>query len=673
MDLKQGNGGADNAPHRPDPPVSGPCEIGSVVAGRYRVLRLLGKGAMGAVYVAEHMKIGRKDAIKVLQEAVARDPETVARFTRGARNASAIRHPNVCTVYDFGETEDGLAFLAMEYVDGESLSDLLNREGALDLEPACDILCQVADALAAAHAAGIVHRDLKPANVMLAQSKDGSPRAKVVDFDIAKGGVEGEGTEVTRMGFVVGTPEFMSPEQLTGDPLDGRCDVYSLGVLLFRTLTGSLPHLADSTQELMVKRLTESPMRLDEAAPRRVFPRSLQSLLDRALQRRPADRLESATEFSRALREVQEEASAGAALDGGGTAGGTVPPTRVARPERTESARLRGRRWLMGAGTALLAIAVVTVGSLVLLGGGRTLVIEPSRVVLMVAGTVTLVAAVLDEDESLADGSVGWSSDAPEVARVDGAGLVTAGAVGTARITARDDQGEGSATVTVIPATRIDLDPTRLEFRVRQGAAPPEPLVARIWADGPVRDGRVEARDPSGLAAPWVQSQWVESGETLAVAVAPDPSGMTIGPHEAIVTVTARPEGQDLLVGADLAVSLVVEGGSDPAPPQEDSFITSPDQIEPLLTRQEQALNGIILGDRPRDDARAVEDTARAVLAVGWLSQEQRAEAAFVLAGALLELRSCENASRWAREAVRLAPDERGYRTFLDQAERCGS
>ncbi len=218
------------------PADAGDYQIGSVIAGRYRIVKLLGKGAMGAVYLGEHLRIGRKDAIKVLQTSLERDSTSIARFTRGARNASAIRHPNVCTVYDFGETEEGLAFLAMEYVDGESLSDLLKREGALPLERAGDILCQVGDALSAAHAAGIVHRDLKPANVMLAKRHDGSPLAKVVDFDIAKGSVEGEGDEVTRLGYVVGTPEFMSPEQLTGDRLDGRSDVYSMGVLLFRAV-----------------------------------------------------------------------------------------------------------------------------------------------------------------------------------------------------------------------------------------------------------------------------------------------------------------------------------------------------------------------------------------------------------------------------------------------------
>ncbi len=294
-------GGVGN-PGQPGPGGPGQYEVGSVLAGRYRIVQLLGKGAMGAVYLGEHLKIGRKDAIKVLQASLERDSESIARFTRGARNASSIRHPNVCTVYDFGETHDGLAFLAMEFVDGESLSDLLKREGTLPLEQAGDILSQVGDALSAAHAAGIVHRDLKPANVMLAQRPDGSPLAKVVDFDIAKGSVEGEGDEVTRLGYVVGTPEFMSPEQLTGDPLDGRSDVYSLGVLLFRALTGSLPHIADSTQELMVKRLTESPMTLKEANPGNDYPTSLQALVDRSLQRKAADRLESASAFSHRAR-----------------------------------------------------------------------------------------------------------------------------------------------------------------------------------------------------------------------------------------------------------------------------------------------------------------------------------------------------------------------------------
>ncbi|MGH7575311.1 MAG: serine/threonine-protein kinase [Longimicrobiales bacterium] len=278
--------------------------VGQVLAGRYRIVELLGAGAMGAVYVGEHLRIGRRDAIKVLRTSMARDPEAMARFTRGARNLSAIRHPNVCTIYDFGDTPDGLQFLAMELVDGETLKDVLDREGRLELNRAAGIALQIADALGAAHGAGIVHRDLKPGNVMLARNADGSDAVKVVDFDIAKGPAEAEGEEVTRLGFVVGTPEYMSPEQLTGEVIDGRSDIYSLGILLFRMVAGASPFHASSTQELMVQRLTTLPKRLDEVPPGATFPPALQRVLDRALARDVHDRQASAAELASELSAV---------------------------------------------------------------------------------------------------------------------------------------------------------------------------------------------------------------------------------------------------------------------------------------------------------------------------------------------------------------------------------
>ncbi len=289
--------------------------VGSVLAGRYRLVKLLGWGAMGAVYVGEHLKIGRKDAIKVLKASLARDPEAVARFARGARNASAIRHPNVCTVYDFSDTSDGLQFLAMELVDGESLTSLLRREGPLSLDRAARIAIQAASALQAAHDMGIVHRDMKPDNVMLTKDRDGNDVAKVVDFDIAKGSAEGEERGVTRMGFVVGTPEYMSPEQLTGDPLDGRSDVYSLGIVLFRMISGDLPYRSKSTQELMVDRLTRDPLKLADVAPGLDFPRPVQQLLDRTLARDREARPENALAFAREVWEAVYGADAAAVAE----------------------------------------------------------------------------------------------------------------------------------------------------------------------------------------------------------------------------------------------------------------------------------------------------------------------------------------------------------------------
>ena len=275
--------------------------VGRILGGRYRILRKLGEGAMGAVYLGEHMKIGRQDAIKVLRDALATDPDTIARFVRGTRNVSMIRHPNICTIYDYSDTADGVQFVAMEFVPGETLRDLLQREGKLSVEVAVHIARQAAEALDAAHEVGIVHRDLKPANIMVVPGRSGVPDVKVVDFDIAKGSADGEGEEVTRMGFVVGTPEYMSPEQLIGDRLDGRSDIYSLALVLYRMLTGTLPFAAEDTQDLMVKRLTEEPMTLAAGLPGGAFAPPLEAAIRRALQRKPAERQATAAEFGREL------------------------------------------------------------------------------------------------------------------------------------------------------------------------------------------------------------------------------------------------------------------------------------------------------------------------------------------------------------------------------------
>src|SRR5437773_2096902 len=228
---------------------SGPTHdlVGQVLADRYHIMKKLGEGGMGQVYLAEHVKMGRRSAIKVMNPSMVHDPEAVARFNREAANASRISDSHVCAIYDFGETEDGLIYLAMEFVEGEPLTELLAREGALPVARAADICIQVAAALQAAHDLGIVHRDLKPDNIMLTRGRDGTDGVKVVDFGLAKAvGGEGGGQKVTRTGLVIGTPEFMSPEQLSGDKLDGRSDIYSLGLVLFNMLTGTLPFPADS-------------------------------------------------------------------------------------------------------------------------------------------------------------------------------------------------------------------------------------------------------------------------------------------------------------------------------------------------------------------------------------------------------------------------------------------
>ncbi len=311
--------------------------VGQVVADRYHITKKLGEGGMGAVYLGEHVKMGRKSAIKVMTQAMIHDPDAVSRFNREAANASRISHPNVCQIYDFGETSDGLIYLAMEFIEGCALTDLIDKEGALMPVRAAAILKQSADALQAAHDLSIVHRDLKPDNIMIITGRDGSDIVKVVDFGIAKAMAGDEsGQKVTKTGLVVGTPEYMSPEQLSGDKLDGRSDIYSLGLVLYRMLTGVLPFQADSAQETMIKRLTDDPTPLEVSRPDIVFPAKMQAVLDRALARSTADRYQQAGEFGRDTMEA--------------VAGLAVPSTRVdVAPPHSAATQLMGEEQIQEA------------------------------------------------------------------------------------------------------------------------------------------------------------------------------------------------------------------------------------------------------------------------------------------------------------------------------------
>jgi serine/threonine-protein kinase len=274
--------------------------VGSVLADRYHIVRRIGEGGMGQVYLAEHVKMRRRSAVKVLHQGMVNDPDAIARFNREASNASQIQHPNVAAIYDFGETEDGLIYLAMEFIDGEPLRKVIERQGALPAVQAADITRQVADALDAAHEMGIVHRDLKPDNIMIARGRTGEDVAKVVDFGIAKA-TSGDDQKVTRTGLAIGTPEYMSPEQLSGDTLDNRTDIYSLGLVAFNMLTGQLPFPAVSSREAMIARLTERPRTLAEIKDDVSWPPELQTVMDRALASHPQDRYARAGDFGRDL------------------------------------------------------------------------------------------------------------------------------------------------------------------------------------------------------------------------------------------------------------------------------------------------------------------------------------------------------------------------------------
>jgi serine/threonine-protein kinase len=272
--------------------------VAKVVGDRYYIERQLGVGGMGVVYLAQHVYMSRRCALKVLRPELLSNPEAVGRFTREAQNASRISHPNVAAVYDFGEVSGELMYLAMEYVEGDSLAAILAAEGRLSIARAVAVVAQVASALKAAHELGIVHRDLKPDNIMIARSGDAGDWVKVVDFGIARA-VQQESQRVTSSGVVIGTPAYMSPEQITGDKVDARTDLYSLALVTYAMLVGNLPVNTDRANLML--RSSERPLTLKEMDPSVDWPDELQVVLNRALASDPADRQENVQRYAREL------------------------------------------------------------------------------------------------------------------------------------------------------------------------------------------------------------------------------------------------------------------------------------------------------------------------------------------------------------------------------------
>lgn len=273
--------------------------VGTVIADRYRIESRIGEGGMGQVYLGEHVRMRRKSAIKIMRPALVHEPEALQRFTREAENASQLSHSNIASIFDFGETSDGVVYLAMEYVDGGSLADLLARE-ALHPEVAADIVGQAADGLQAAHDMSMLHRDIKPDNIMLGRRADGTYLVKLVDFGIARTYGSAE-QKVTRTGFAVGTPQYMSPEQLAGEALDARSDQYSLALVAFFALTGKQAFPAESTKESLILRLTSRPQSLQDARVDIEWPESLQEVFNKALSPEPGDRFDTVLAFAEGL------------------------------------------------------------------------------------------------------------------------------------------------------------------------------------------------------------------------------------------------------------------------------------------------------------------------------------------------------------------------------------
>lgn len=274
-------------------------EPGEIIAGRYRVVAPIGSGAMGSVYRAEHVQISKVMAIKLLHRDVEQDAESVARFHREAEAASRLNHPNTVHVFDFGRTRSGSLYLVMEYVDGEDLSKIIEREGPMPFGRVASLIAQVAGSVADAHLAGIIHRDLKPENVVVARGRE-EEVAKVLDFGLAKlfeGTIE---AQVTSSGTIVGTPYYMSPEQIQGQQLDGRSDVYAIGAIMYECVVGKPPFEALNPVGVLSRHLSEEPAIPSTRSPLSV-PAEADQIIMRCLEKDPEHRYQSADELRKAL------------------------------------------------------------------------------------------------------------------------------------------------------------------------------------------------------------------------------------------------------------------------------------------------------------------------------------------------------------------------------------
>src|ERR687884_1410549 len=260
--------------------------IDTLFDGRYKIVRKLGAGGMANVYLAEDEELGRRVAIKVLDEKHANDEQFVERFRREAKNAASLSHPNIVSIYDRGEAE-GTYYIAMEYLEGRSLKELIVARGPAPVTVAVEYARQILSALRFAHRHGIVHRDIKPHNALV----DAEGRVKVTDFGIARAGT----SQMTEAGSVVGTAQYLSPEQARGAGVDQRSDVYSLGIVLYELLTGTVPFNGDTPVEIAMKHLSMLPE--PPSAKRPEIPRDLDLIVMRALAKDPDDRYQSAEEM----------------------------------------------------------------------------------------------------------------------------------------------------------------------------------------------------------------------------------------------------------------------------------------------------------------------------------------------------------------------------------------
>ena len=333
--------------------------VGEVIGGRFKLIESLGNGGMGQVFVAENMSIGMRVAVKLLKPELLANPEFRARFQNEAQAVASIEHPNVARFFDLVVGDP--TFIVMEYVRGETLANLLKR-GPLSIERALAIAERLCWGLDAAHAAGVVHRDLKPANVLLAPDAEHGETPKLIDFGLAKLAAAAGDSQLTRTGQIIGTPAYMSPEQIRGERVDGRADVYALGCMLFELLTGKAPFSngVDDVQ-ILYRQMHEAAPPLGKFLPD--VPSALDALMDKALHKEPERRFPSVQAMAAALSEIALAAARRSGISGVRDHSGRV----VLTAQRLLDEQRRARRRTFGLGGAALALVLAVVGGAALM------------------------------------------------------------------------------------------------------------------------------------------------------------------------------------------------------------------------------------------------------------------------------------------------------------------
>ncbi len=345
-------------------PLSQDVLIGTTIAGRYQVLSFIGRGGMSVVYKARHNYMERIAAIKMLHAHLVSNPQSLKRFQQEAQAASCLAHPNVMGVHDFGITPQGQPYLVMDYLQGLSLAELIEKEGQLSPERTYGIFIQACDALSHAHQKGVIHRDLKPSNIMLLDGEDHPDFVKIVDFGIAKllSQSEKQGQHLTQTGEVFGSPLYMSPEQCLADQLDARSDIYSLGCVIYETLTGKSPLSGASMLETMYMHLNEPPLPFRKVRSDLNIPEELEAVVFRAMEKVPKDRQQSMAELRDELEAVRSAGKTKRSIFGLGHS-----PVRRKKDNRKQ-VRLSQRNIVIIAGIAVFTGAFAT---WTLLGSGN--------------------------------------------------------------------------------------------------------------------------------------------------------------------------------------------------------------------------------------------------------------------------------------------------------------